>query len=230
MGDGAGMGVGGTGVGVGGSGVGVGGTGVGVGGSGVAVGGTGVGVGGSGVAVGGIGVGVGGLGVTVGGRAVGVATAVGSLGAWPHEVASSMASPKAMSTTSQPDLRIIVHLLVQIASRKRFIRQQATTAVSRKAQTGSVEVSKGPQTASSALTFRSAKPHGSPEQNTSRSLLSAPRHFLHAGAELSRLHLIPWVVVRLSVHLAILERWQHLLPASTFAVLDSIASHHYNSS
>ena len=190
VGDGAGTGVAGTGVGVGGSGVGVGGTGVGVGGSGVGVGGTGVGVGGLGVAVGGTLVGVGGLGVRVGGRAVGVATAVGSFGACPHEMASRMARPKDMIIISQLDLRIIVHLLVQTASRKRCIRQQATTAVSRMAQIASPEVSKGPQTASSALRFRSAKPHGGPEHDTSRPLLPAPRHFLDAGAELSRLHLI----------------------------------------
>lgn len=62
------------GVGVGGTGVAVGGTGVGVGGIGVAVGGTGVGVGGNGVAAGGAGVGVGGTGVAVGGTGVRVAS------------------------------------------------------------------------------------------------------------------------------------------------------------
>ena len=69
---GAGVAVGGTGVAVGGTGVAVGGTGVGVGGTGVTVGGTGVAVGGTGVAVGGTGVGVGGTDVAVGGTGVGV--------------------------------------------------------------------------------------------------------------------------------------------------------------
>jgi hypothetical protein len=90
----------------------VGSAGVCVGGSGVAVGGGGVDVGGFAVAVGGTGVGDGGLGVTVGGHAVGVATTFCSLADWPHEVASRMATPKAMSTTSQLGLRDIIHLRV----------------------------------------------------------------------------------------------------------------------
>jgi len=57
-----------------------------------------------------VGVGVGGIGVAVGGTTVGVA--VGGLGAWPQAVTKSRVRPKAMTTVSQPNLRIIVHLLV----------------------------------------------------------------------------------------------------------------------
>lgn len=78
--------------------MGVGGTGVGVE---VGVGRTGVGVGGLGVAVGGVRVGVGGSGVAVGG-----------LVPWPQPTAKSRNRPKAMTIVSQPNLRIIVHPLL----------------------------------------------------------------------------------------------------------------------